>query len=317
MFKRSRVQPINGCDSKMDKLRRGVLRALAFSLATALLCVRAWAELPREIRVVTYNIHHGEGIDGKFDLKRIADVVMAEKPDVVALQEVDQGTKRASGVDQAAEFEKLTGMKVVFGRNIDYDGGGYGTAVLTRLPILSTNSVKLKSYYLPTKQHPEQRGVQVIELGEKDGERVLFMCTHFDWRPPDEERMNSAVTVNELIKKRGTELAIIAGDFNARPDSRVIRELAKEWKIAGLDEIGMKPPGERNKVGTKLAAEFVGHSIPGGKLMLSCPSEKPNAWIDYVMCRPADKWKVVEVRVLDEAVASDHRPVLAVLQRVR
>ena len=35
------------------------------------------------------------------------------------------------------------------------------------------------------------------------------------------------------------------------------------------------------------------------------------------MCRPADRWKVVEVRVLDEAVASDHRPVLAVLRRVK
>jgi len=283
----------------------------------ALVCGRASAELPREIRVVTYNIHHGEGIDGKFDLKRIAGVVMAEKPDVVALQEVDQGTKRASGVDQPAEFEKLTGMKVVFGRNIDYDGGGYGTAVLTRLPILSTNSVKLKSYYLPTKQHPEQRGVQLVELGEKDGERLLFMCTHFDWRGPDEERMNSALTVNDLIKKRGKELAIIAVDFNAGPGSRVIRELAKEWKIAGMVEVTGNRLGNANTQANHQNATFAGRSVPGGKLMLSSPSEKPTSWIDYVMCRPADQWKVVEVRVLDEAVASDHRPVLAVLQRAR
>src|SRR3954447_17269340 len=124
-------------------------------LLFALLCVRSRADLPHEIRIVTYNIHHGEGIDGKFDLKRIADVVMAEKPDVVAFQEVDQGTKRASGVDQPAEFEKLTGMKVVFGRNIDYDGGGYGTAVLTNLPIRSHESVKLKSFYQDTPKHKE------------------------------------------------------------------------------------------------------------------------------------------------------------------
>src|SRR3954468_8814556 len=96
---------------------RRLLDATAWVAIIALLCAPAAAELPREIRVVTYNIHHGEGIDGKFDLKRIAHLVMAEKPDVVALQEVDQGTKRASGVDQPAEFEKLTGMKGVFGRN--------------------------------------------------------------------------------------------------------------------------------------------------------------------------------------------------------
>ena len=56
---------------------------------------------------------------------------MAEKPDIVALQEVDQKTRRASGVDQPAELARLTGMQVVFGRNIDFEGGGYGTAVLT------------------------------------------------------------------------------------------------------------------------------------------------------------------------------------------
>src|SRR4051794_7461666 len=307
---------MNGGGSTRNRIMKSI-RTLACVVIVVVGVCSARGELPREVRVVTYNIHHGEGVDGKFDLERIAKAVMAEKPDVVALQEVDQGTKRANGVDQPAEFGKLTGMKVVFGRNIDYDGGGYGTAVLTRLPILSTDSVKLKPYYLPTKQHPEQRGVQVIELGEKEGERLLFMCTHFDWRPPDEERMNSALTVNDLIKKRGNELAIIAGDFNAHPDSRVIRELAKEWKIAGTDEV----PGDR-QAGAKTQANhqnatFVGHSVPGGKLMLSSPSEKPTSWIDYVMCRPADQWKVVEVRVLDEAVASDHRPVLAVLQRAR
>ena len=58
-------------------------------------------------------------MDKKFGLERIAKLLMAEKPDIIALQEVDQGTKRASRVDQPAEFARLTGMKVVFGRNID------------------------------------------------------------------------------------------------------------------------------------------------------------------------------------------------------
>src|SRR6185369_426219 len=129
--------------------------------------------------------------------------------------EVDQGTKRASGVDQPAEFARLTGMKAVFGRNIPYDGGGYGTAVLTRLPIRSCQSVKLKSFYADTPKHKEQRGVQVIELGDKRSPGLLFLCTHLDFRPPDDERMNSAETINDLIRKRGAQLAIIAGDFNA------------------------------------------------------------------------------------------------------
>jgi endonuclease/exonuclease/phosphatase family metal-dependent hydrolase len=258
--------------------------------------ISAQAELPTEIRVVTYNIHHGEGTDNKFDLPRIAKVVMAERPDIVALQEVDQGTRRASGVDQPAEFARLMGMDVVFGRNITYDGGGYGTAVLTRLPIRSKESVKLKSFYESTPEHAEQRGVQVLELGDKAGPKMLFLCTHLDYRPPDDERMASAKTINELVEEHGGEPALIAGDFNATPKSAPVREFEKEWKIAGGDGANAEPQA--------------------AKPILTFPSDKPNRRIDYVMYRPAEKWQMVEVRVLDEPVASDHRPVLTVLRRV-
>ena len=48
------------------------------------------APVPGTLRVLTYNIHHGEGTDGKLDLDRIARVIKAAEPDIVALQEVDQ-----------------------------------------------------------------------------------------------------------------------------------------------------------------------------------------------------------------------------------
>jgi endonuclease/exonuclease/phosphatase family metal-dependent hydrolase len=280
------------------------MRATRLSTMGALVCWIAFAaagtalgELPAEIRVVTYNIRHGEGMDHRIDLERIAKVLIAQKPDIVALQEVDQGTRRAGGVDQPAELARLTGMKAFFGHNIDYDGGGYGTAVLTKLPVRSSASVKLKSFYQSTPQHAEQRGVQVLELGEPGEPGLLFLCTHLDYRKPDGERMNSAHTINELVEKHGAEPAIIAGDYNATPDSAPVREFAKEWKIAGEDGAGAKTQ----------AAERI----------LTFPADKPDRRIDYVMCRPGDQWKVVEVRVLDEEVASDHRPVLTVLERVR
>jgi len=269
---------------------------VAFVFATG---VRA--ELPAEIRVVTYNIHHGEGTDGKIDLPRVAKVVMAEKPDIIALQEVDQNTRRSGKVDQPAEFAKLTGMQVVFGHNIDYDGGGYGTAVLTRLPVRSSESVKLKSFYESTPQHAEQRGVQVLELGEKDDPGLLFLCTHLDFRPANEERLNSAQTINALIKKHGDEPALIAGDFNATPESPPIHEFEKEWSVAGGEE------GDH-------AATAANGSAKSQPKILTFPAAKPNRRIDYVMYRPANSWQVKEVRVLEAPVASDHRPVLAVLR---
>jgi endonuclease/exonuclease/phosphatase (EEP) superfamily protein YafD len=88
---------------------------------------------------------------------------------------------------------------------------------------------------------------------------------------------------------------ILAGDLNAEPDSRVIRELEKRWKLAGG--------------GAKLQAA-------ADDRVLTFPSDRPRKWIDFVLARPAEHWQVAEVRVLEEPVASDHRPLLAVLRRL-
>ena len=47
---------------------------------------------PVVLRVMTYNIHHAEGLDGKVDLERIANVIRQSNADVIALQEVDKNT---------------------------------------------------------------------------------------------------------------------------------------------------------------------------------------------------------------------------------
>ena len=69
--------------------------------AVALLVVFAnggYPDVPSRLRVLTYNIHHGEGTDGQFDLGRIAEVMLSAQPDLVALQE------RAAGRGRHAEF---------------------------------------------------------------------------------------------------------------------------------------------------------------------------------------------------------------------
>jgi len=80
-----------------------------------------------KLRVMTYNIHVGVGVDKKLDLQRIADVINDQHPDLVGLQEVDRGVKRTQGVDQIAELARLTRMQFVFAHNLDYQGGQYGS----------------------------------------------------------------------------------------------------------------------------------------------------------------------------------------------
>ena len=118
-----------------------ILRALLVPLLLPLTGAREPSETapardPRTLRVMSYNIHIGVGLDKKSDLARIANVIKAADVDVVALQEVDVRTRRSgTDVDQLAELAKLTGMHGRFGKGRDFDGGEYGQAILSRQPI--------------------------------------------------------------------------------------------------------------------------------------------------------------------------------------
>ena len=257
---------------------------------TRILCVLALAFVapvsaaaaakPFRIRVLCYNIHHGEGVDQKLDLERIAKVILSVSPDVVALQEVDRKTKRTNRVDQPAELARLTKMTVVFKKNMDFEGGQYGNAVLSKLPI-----ARHKNVHLPSFDNGEQRGVLICELKPKSLKRsILFLCTHLDHRPNDRERLASAKRINKLIAQRGDVPAILAGDLNATRKSTVLKTFAKQWMIANEKELP------------------------------TIPVTKPKRQIDFILSRPAGRWKTVEIRVLKEAIASDHRAIFAVLE---
>jgi endonuclease/exonuclease/phosphatase family metal-dependent hydrolase len=234
---------------------------------------------PVRLRVLTYNIHHGEGVDGKLDLERIAGIIRDAKPDLVALQEVDRKVRRTGGVDQPAELARLTGMHVAFGRNIPLEGGEYGNAILSRSPILSQ-----KNHSLPSLGPGEKRGLLVAQLELGDGKSLQFLSTHFDHRPLEHERELSAEAVNTIVGNISTKLAILAGDLNAVPASKTLDIIQRSWAMAN------------------------------SKPLLTSPAAGPRRQIDYILLRPKDAWKVVDATVLDEAVASDHRPLLVTLE---
>lgn len=242
--------------------------------------VPADAAEPIRLRVLCYNIHHAEGVDGKLDVERIASVIRSIEPDVVALQEVDQKVKRTRVVDQPAELAEITKMHVVFGPNIELQGGHYGNAVLSRFPI-----TRHKNYLLPNIDDSEQRGVIEAEIRIPDSDvSLLLLATHLDYRADERERMASAKVINALVAKHPDRPALLAGDLNATPDSKTLQQFETMWTRANE------------------------------KPMATVPVKQPTKQIDFILYRPADRWKVVEVKVLDEAVASDHRAIFAVLE---
>lgn len=237
---------------------------------------------PRVVRVLTYNIHHGEGTDRRFDLERLAAVIKSADPDLVGLQEVDEKTARSNGVDQAARLAELTGMRAIFGKAMDYQGGAYGLAILSRWPV-----VESRTHPLPAATGVEPR--TVLEARIRAGEpatEIVFLVTHLDHRANPAQRMNQAAKLREIFPPaKDAPPALLVGDLNATPESAVIKALLTDW--------------------TDSAA---------GKEFTTSPANAPRTRIDYILYRPAKQWQVVETRALEEAVASDHRPVLTVFE---
>lgn len=235
------------------------------------------------LRLLTYNIHHGEGVDGKLDLERIAGVIRSVNPDLVALQEVDRKVTRTKSVDQPAELSRLTRMHVAFGDNISLQGGHYGNAVLSRFPIRAS-----RNHLLPRFDGGEQRGVLEVELdwpaSSPDRSNVRVLATHLDHRSADRERVASVRAINDLTKTNPLQPGFLMGDLNAVPDSIPLKEFLPQWTRSN------------------------------DQVMPTVPVEKPTDQIDYILFRPTSRWRVVETRVLDEAVASDHRAFLAVVE---
>jgi endonuclease/exonuclease/phosphatase family metal-dependent hydrolase len=237
-------------------------------LCTAALCAQT------TLRVLSYNIHHGEGMDGVLDLERIAGVIRSVSPDLVALQEVDVRTQRTGGVDQALELARLTGMHVVFGPGMPHQGGLYGNALLSRWP-----AAALRNHALPVSPKREPRAI--LEVGFEHPFVAQVMATHLDITRPD--RMSAVERLATIAPAAEGVASIFMGDLNDTPDSPVLE---------GLRAQGWVP------------------AVEG----LTIPVKGPKRQIDFILVRPAGRWRVVEGRVLEEEVASDHRPIFVVLE---
>jgi endonuclease/exonuclease/phosphatase family metal-dependent hydrolase len=242
-------------------------------------CAGSKHESPVRIAVLTYNIYHGEDANGGSNLDAVAGIINSLQPDLVALQEVDNKTGRAKGLDLTSELSRRTGMQGVFGKAMDYDGGGYGEAVLSRHPIIET-----KNNPLPHTPKAEPRAALEIHIELAGGVKMAFVGTHLDHQRDQSNRMMQASRIIELYENYDFPI-VLAGDLNATPGSDPINLLLGQWSDAARDN--PQP---------------------------TFPSTKPSRRIDYIMYKPKGRWKVVEVRVIDEKVASDHCPVLAVLE---
>lgn len=240
--------------------------------------VLAQESAPARIKVLSYNLRFGE----LASLEEFAAFINEQDPDVVALQEVDCRTYRErapkqNGKDFITELGFRTGMLTAYGKTIPYAGGYYGIGILSKYPLTNVERI-----YLPKseKNGKEQRAVLVADVEYRDNCYFTFASTHLDYTNT-EERQPQVKALNKVLRERPYPV-IVAGDFNARPNSIEIAEGMSDWQIV----CKMEP---------------------------TIPSEAPRSQIDYIFCYPENKWKLIEAHTI-QVLLSDHLPITSVVE---
>ena len=159
----------------------------------------------QKLRVMSYNVKNGYGMDGVKSIERCAEVIRETQPDVVAVQEVDSCTRRNKFYVLGRMAEKAGGYHAYFGPTIPHTGGKYGIGVLSKKPALS-----VKFHRLPCRKEP--RGLLVVEF-----DKYYMLCTHLSLN--EEDRVTSVGIIRDVVSKLDKP-AFIAGDMNARPTSK-------------------------------------------------------------------------------------------------
>lgn len=180
----------------------------------------AAASLPldaQQLKLLSYNIRHCEGMDGQIDYARTAAVINAASPDVVALQEVDSCTKRSDGRYTLHELSVLTGMTPTFAPAIDFDGGKYGIGMLSR-----TVPVKVAIHPLPGAE--EARTMLVAEF--KD---YMVCSVHLSLTPAD--RLKSIGIIASILSENRSKPIFVMGDFNNEQTADFLKLLRRNFRI--------------------------------------------------------------------------------------
>jgi endonuclease/exonuclease/phosphatase family metal-dependent hydrolase len=164
-------------------------------------------------------MHFGHGrSDERLDIERQARLLREVGPDVLLLQECDDGTARSGRRFQGDELAKLLSLPyAVAGHEYRYQGGWVGNAIVSRFPLSDVATVIAPQPFtvraLPWRwTKPAGSLVATITVGEK---RVTLVTTHFSARSQAYRRAH-ATHLLEALKQRGpSDMAVIGGDFNS------------------------------------------------------------------------------------------------------
>ena len=234
---------------------------------------------------MTYNVHRCVGVDGVLDITRIAGVIARERPDIVALQELDVGRARTGGVDQAHAIAAELGMHFHFHPAFNIAEELYGDAILSTVPLTVRHAGALPSS--PTVRRLEPRGALWVTVEIEDCE-VQIINTHLGLVPHEQRTQADALLTKEwLANPACTDPAILVGDFNATAQHSTYRRFSARLEDA---QARLRRPGRR---------------------LRTFPSRMPLLRIDHVFVSRSVRATAVHVpRHSLARIASDHLPLV-------
>ena len=235
---------------------------------------------------MTYNVHGCVGVDRRLDVGRIAAVIAACRPDVVALQELDVGRARSGRVDQAQEIATRLGMAAYFNSAFQVEEERYGDAILTRLPHRLVRAGPLPR---PSRTRLEPRGALWVAVETAPGVTLQVINTHLGLVPLEQRAQVTTLLGADWTGHPGFDgPAVLLGDFNATSRYSAYRRLAARLKDIQADT-GMT-----------------------GRRARTFPSRLPVLRIDHVF--HTDQVEAIGVHAPADTrarVASDHLPLVA------
>jgi endonuclease/exonuclease/phosphatase family metal-dependent hydrolase len=216
------------------------------------------------VRILTWNVHGGVGLDGVRDFSRVVDHIVSIKPDVVALQEVD-GRNRGGRASPMRIIEDRLGHLGVSASTLTAPDGAYGQVLISRWPLvgaeihdLSVGAYEPRRAISATVQAPNgDIRVIAVHLGLRFGERreqVAALCNAIGKEGP---------TVllgdfNDWIRYRSAQ-AILESHF---PEFTRLRTYPARVPLLALDRIFCRPSGLLKHAETVVSAPLLSDHLP-------------------------------------------------------
>jgi endonuclease/exonuclease/phosphatase family metal-dependent hydrolase len=232
-------------------------------------------------RIMTYNVHRCVGMDGQLDVARIAKVIAQQRPDIVALQELDVRRARTGGVDQAHAIAELLGMRFHFHPAFWVEEESYGDAILTSEPMRLVQAGPLPGSNAVRGLEP--RGALWVKI-DIAGVELDVVNTHLGLIP-HEQRAQAAALMSDrwMGHPECTDPAILIGDFNATSRHAAYRQILgrlrdaqKQVRRRGLTTFPSRLPMIRiDHVFVSRSVVVTGVHAPRGSLMRAASDHLP------------------------------------------